>query len=71
MDALRLDEHLWLSGDEDCGVGINCRICDRGGAPVAYYEGISTGVYAGADVETVSTISALISAGERHLAQHD
>lgn len=69
MDAL--DEHLWLCGDEDGGVGINCRICDRGGAPVAYYEPYPMRPsYEGTDVERVSTIIALVSAGRRHLEQH-
>ena len=33
-----LDDVMRLVGDEDCGVGIDCRICDRGGAPIAYYQ---------------------------------
>jgi hypothetical protein len=64
-----LDEVMSLVGDEDCGVGINCRICDRGGAPVAYYAGISP-AYLDTDVVLVDTIAALIAAGQSHTAIH-
>lgn len=65
----RLDEVMSLAGDEDCGVGMNCRICDRGGAPIAYYAGISP-AYLDTDVVLVDTITALIDAGQRHAATH-
>jgi hypothetical protein len=29
---------MTLSGDEDCGVGLDCLDCWRGGKPFAYYE---------------------------------
>ena len=28
---------FWLRGDEDGGVALMCRLCDTGGAPVAYW----------------------------------
>lgn len=65
-----LDELFWLAGDEECGVGINCRVCDRGGAPIAYYTHPSDRVYQGTDVKVVHTIAALISAAEEHAADH-
>jgi hypothetical protein len=64
-----LDEAYWLSGDEDTGVGLQCRLCDRGGLPVAYYCGISTAYEDRADVASVNTIAALLDAGRRHLAE--
>lgn len=64
-----LDERLWLMGYEDCSVGLDCRICDRGGLPIAYYAPYSGSPYGeGADVVNVTTIAALLDAGVRHLA---
>lgn len=67
-----LDELFRLVGDEDCGVGINCRICDRGGAPIAYYAGLDQPypTELASDVVPVDTIAALISAAEKHAAVH-
>lgn len=67
-----LDELFRLVGDEDCGVGINCRLCDRGGAPVAYYAGLDQ-PYPTAlapDVVPVSTIGALLIAALDHRSDH-
>ncbi len=64
-----LDDVMRLVGDEDCGVGIDCRICNRGGAPIAYLAGISP-AYLGTDVMLVDTISGLIEAGRRHAESH-
>jgi hypothetical protein len=63
----RLDQVLRLSGDEDCGVGLDCRLCDRGGAPIAYYSWPGDRTYEGTDVVRVQTITALLSAGREHL----
>jgi hypothetical protein len=65
-----LDEQLYLQGDEDAGVGIQCRVCDRGGAPVAYYTYPDGQAYEGTDVQVVHTITALFNAGLRHAAVH-
>jgi len=62
-----IDDLMYLEGDEDCGVGISCRRCYRGGAPIAYYRGISS-AYLGTDVVLVRTITELIDAGHAHLA---
>lgn len=61
-----LDDTFRLSGDEDCGVGLDCRLCDRGGAPIAYYVGIDDSAYEGTDVIVVRTIADLLGAGEQH-----
>lgn len=64
----RLNEVMRLVGDEDCGVGLDCRLCDRGGAPVAYYQHPADHFgYEGTDVVRVHTIMALLYAGQRHL----
>lgn len=68
MDLAQIDAGFWLAGDEDTGVGLNCRDCDRGGAPVAYLVGISSGYPEGSDVVNVKTIAALLDEGVRHLA---
>jgi hypothetical protein len=64
---VNLDGLFRLVGDEDCGVGIDCLKCDRGGAPVAYYQH-PTGWfgYDGTDVVRVHTIADLLAAAERH-----
>ena len=66
-EAKRYDEVMRLVGDEDCGVGLDCRLCDRGGAPIAYYVGIDDRAYEGTDVVIVHTVTALIDVGQRHL----
>jgi hypothetical protein len=66
IDVVKLDGLFRLSGDEDCGVGLDCRECDRGGAPVAYYLGISDAYANDADVEVVETIAGLTAAAEWH-----
>jgi hypothetical protein len=72
-DALRqrdwFDQAFRVAGDEDGGVGLDCRLCDRGGAPIAYYSWPDDRTYEGTDVVRVSTISALLDAGQQHLAQ--
>jgi hypothetical protein len=71
VESERYDETLRLVGDEDCGVSVDCKLCDRRGLPIAYlltYDGDTT--YAGnADVQRVHTITALIDAGQQHLWQ--
>lgn len=65
----RYDETFRLVGDEDCGVGLDCRLCDRGGAPIAYLTHPDDRAYAGTDVQVVHTITPLLAAGEAHLFQ--
>lgn len=67
MTTPSLDANCWLAGDEDGGVGIHCRICDTGGAPIAYLGWDNT--YANVpEVRHVGTsITALIDAGVHHL----
>jgi hypothetical protein len=57
-----------LSGDEDCGVGIECRDHFDGGRPLAYYDSSSSKSPYAEDpaVQYVSTIAGLLSAAEVH-----
>lgn len=65
------DDAFYLMGDEDTGVGLNCRICDRGGLPVVYYTSSDDDkTYAKTDVVVVHTIIAMISGGMEHLDKH-
>lgn len=64
------DAEFRLVGDEDCGVGIDCQVCDRGGAPVAYYTWPGNHVYENTDVKVVHTISALFAAARGHMLDH-
>jgi hypothetical protein len=55
-----------LIGDEDCGVGIECRDHFDGGRPLAHYDS-GTEVYKlDPLVQDVSTIPGLIAAAEVH-----
>lgn len=65
---MSFDDFFWLVGDEDCGVGINCRVCDRGGAPVAYYAGISQPypTAAAPDVVPTDTVAGLFATAVSH-----
>lgn len=68
-----LDDSFRLVGDEDCGVGLDCRTCDRGGAPIAYYDaglGQPYPTKLAPDVVPVDTIDALLDAGQQHLRTH-
>lgn len=64
----RFDAAFYLSGDEETGVGLMCRHCDRGGAPVAYCTWDGDRAYVGTDVVIVHTPTTLIAEGLRHLA---
>jgi hypothetical protein len=63
-----LDQLFRFVGDEDCGVGINCRECDRGGLPIAHYESWpdTPNPYADTDVVYVHKIVDLLAAAEDH-----
>lgn len=58
---------MWLMGDEDCGVSLMCRLCDTGGKPFAYYEGISPNPYP--DISTVGSVQELAYMERRHLRE--
>lgn len=67
-----IDDILTLSGDEDTGVGISCRRCDRGGLPLAYYVGIDDKAYANTDVFVTESIIDLVAFGLNHVIKtHD
>lgn len=59
-------ERYRLVGDEDCGVGLDCGDCDRGGKPIAYYAGISPAYVDDAEVAQCTTIEALLVAAHEH-----
>jgi hypothetical protein len=67
LQVKTIDDLLTLSGDEDTGVGINCRRCDRGGLPIAYYIGIDDTPYADTDVFVTKSMIELIGAGINHV----
>lgn len=66
-----VDEYFYLSGDEDCDVGLMCRKCDRGGAPIVFYTTNKnvTGYWT-VEVIMAYSISELFAAGAKHLVWH-
>lgn len=60
---------LYLSGDEDGGVGLHCHPCFDGGRPLAYYERSGSACVDPA-VPTVVTIPGLWAQAADHLATH-
>jgi len=71
MDLRELDQAFTLmGGSEDIGVGLHCRTCDLGGAPVAYYVVLADIYDDRPDVVSVGTIAGLLQAGTDHLARH-
>lgn len=65
------DSTFRMVGDEDGDVGLNCKICDRGGMPVVHYTSTKTSYapYAGTDVVIVDTINDMIVKGTKHLVE--
>jgi hypothetical protein len=63
-----IDELFSLCGDEDTGVGLHCRTCDRGGAPVAYLcpQGTRNPWARDADVAEARGIVSLLAVGRTH-----
>ncbi|MEV7013292.1 hypothetical protein [Streptosporangium sp. NPDC051022] len=66
MNIAAIDARFQLIGDEDCGVGLHCRRCDRGGLPVAYYAGLCDPYDGDPTVESVTAIFGLLAAADRH-----
>jgi hypothetical protein len=67
LDLAALDSRFYLSGDEDCGVGLGCGDCWDGGRPLAYYDRGGGSPYKDdAFVEDVTTISGLLAVATRH-----
>ncbi len=65
-------ERLRLVGDEDCGVGLECRDCWDGGRPLAYlrsYPGDTTYQH-DPKVSVVDDLAALLAVGRGHLDGH-
>ncbi len=63
-----IDSVFYLMGDEDGGVGLQCRLCDLGGRPVTYY---GHDPYPSPEVVSVTTITDFLSAGVAHVVdQH-
>jgi hypothetical protein len=67
IGADRIDALFTLTGDEDTGVGLRCRLCDDGGQPLAYYT--AGAAYPDPDVVTVTSILQLLAAGADHLSR--
>lgn len=63
-----LHPRLYLCGDEDGGVALQCRDHFDGGRPLAYMPGL--GAYEDLKVPTVPTIAALIAEAAKHLSAH-
>lgn len=61
-----VDELLWLSGDEDGDVSVQCRDCDTGGAAVVFYSTHGPNPYNDDGVPLARTIGEL----DRFMNQH-
>lgn len=64
-----VDELLRLEGDEEGGVSLVCRRCDRRGLPIAFYQPADDGIppyLDRPDVEQVSRIVDLYVAALHH-----
>lgn len=69
---MSLDELLYLQGDEDCDVSVQCRGCDKGGEPVIFYSQFGSSPYDEARVPLVRTVDELFKRMYRHLREvHD
>lgn len=66
MNIAAIDARFWLCGDEDGGVGLQCRACDRGGRPIAYYDRDDSFYGDDPEVENVTTIFGLLAAANYH-----
>lgn len=70
---MTIDALMYLTGDEDCGVGAHCRECDRGGLPIVYYsQPIDRNPYKMASMTVISVDSVNDLVGEMylHVKQH-
>jgi hypothetical protein len=67
-----VDELMWLSGDEEADVSVQCRGCDKGGEPVVFYTAHGGNPYDEARVPTARTIGELFQLMIRHVVDvHD
>jgi hypothetical protein len=67
MSRPELDELLYLQGDEECDVSVQCRECDKGGEPVAFYTRFGRNPYPEDRVPTAGTIDELYRLMNRHV----
>lgn len=68
-DLVDFDEQFRLVGDEDTDVGLHCRFCERGGAPVAFYSTNPDAHHYWKHIDDmiiVDTITKLLQAGITH-----
>ncbi|MEN3540969.1 hypothetical protein AAH991_38050 [Microbispora sp. ZYX-F-249] len=65
-----LGDRMWLCGDENGGVELHCRDCERGGRPLAYHHDHG-GRYPDPTMPIVRTIPALIQAAQQHNHLHE
>lgn len=67
---LEIDKYFTLVGDEDGDVGLNCRVCDRGGAPIVFITTSAYNPYENTDVVVVHQISEMFAPAAKHIARH-
>jgi hypothetical protein len=67
-----MDRFVYLAGDEDGDVGVQCRLCDRGGAPIIFYTIPETNhnPYKDTDVVLVHSIVDLLDETIKHIQTH-
>lgn len=72
-----IDTYFYMMGDEDGGVGLRCRFCNRGGAPVVYItpdlfgaEWENTNVIVVNDIITVNNIINALAHATKHIERH-
>lgn len=70
VDAAGVDEHCRLQGDEDCGVGVQCRTCDTGGQPIAWYNRYEDNPYPEVETPTAKGIFELYLLANKHVREH-
>jgi hypothetical protein len=64
-----VDDLLWLAGDEDGDVSVQCRGCDKGGEPVVFYSTHGSNPYDEVRVPMARTYSEMIRLSHLHLRE--
>jgi hypothetical protein len=70
MMDFSIDTMFSLTGDEDCGVTLQCAACPRDSLPVAYYAVLDTTVYRDTSVRIVNNVTGLLEAIGYHFLLH-
>lgn len=61
-----LDAEYYMAGDEDGGVALQCKVCDREGLPVAYLTTRGDRSWQGTDVIVAYSIDELLRSASMH-----